>query len=164
MHYVTAFDASHYVFRHWDVVATGVMFGVIGAVFMLVPKPVAAWLSRGGGPLYTRAFGVVFLLFSLVWTTATAKHFYEADGAARAQARQRDCTMIEGRVENFHPMPEAGHEMESFDVAGQHFEYSDFHLSAGFNNSASHGGPIRAGLPVRICHRDGLILILEVAR
>ncbi|GAC1417844.1 MAG: hypothetical protein NVSMB69_18760 [Novosphingobium sp.] len=52
--------------------------------------------------------------------------------------------------------------MEHFDVAGVTFSYSDYVITAGFNNSASHGGPIREALPVRICHRDGEILRLEV--
>ena len=52
--------------------------------------------------------------------------------------------------------------MEQFDIAGVSFSYSDYVITAGFNNSASHGGPIREGLPVRVCHRNGEILRLEV--
>ena len=54
--------------------------------------------------------------------------------------------------------------MEHFDVHGVEFNYSDYIVSAGFNNTASHGGPIRPGLPVRICYRDGEILRLEIAQ
>ena len=72
--------------------------------------------------------------------------------------------MVEGRVQHFHPMPWSGHDEESFDVNGVKFWYSDFITNGGFNNSASHGGPIREGLPVRICHNGDKIMRLEVAR
>ena len=103
-------------------------------------------------------------VYSLYWTFDSGTKLYASDRAASEQAKRRDCTMTEGLVENFHPMPLEGHEVESFDVAGRHFSYSDFLVSPGFNNAASRGGPIRAGLPVRICHRGNLILILEAAR
>ena len=61
-------------------------------------------------------------------------------------------------------MPREGHDEESFTVNGVEFHYSDYVIDGAFNNPASHGGPIRAGLPVRICHKDGRILKLEVAR
>ena len=49
------------------------------------------------------------------------------------------------------------------------FQYSDFMYSGGFNNTASHGGPIRPGLQVRVCYLPGpsddenVILRLEAA-
>ncbi len=49
---------------------------------------------------------------------------------------------VEGAVTNFNPMPVTGHQSESFTLGGKHFEYSDYHKSFGFNNTASHGGPI----------------------
>jgi len=54
--------------------------------------------------------------------------------------------------------------MESFTVGGRRFSYSDYEVTAGFNNTASHGGPIRAGLHVRVTYWGNLILRLEVAR
>ena len=87
----------------------------------------------------------------------------DADNASRAM-RDHGCQFLEGRVDHFHPMPYAGHDEETFDVNGVKFWYSDYIITAGFNNTASHGGPIRQGLPVRICQSDGEILRLEVAR
>lgn len=52
--------------------------------------------------------------------------------------------------------------MESFNVNGVKFEYSDYVITPGFNNAASKGGPIKEGLPVRISYIDGTILKLEV--
>ncbi|WP_321797617.1 hypothetical protein [Burkholderia sp. BCC1988] len=63
----------------------------------------------------------------------------------------------------FEPMPYGGHAMERFCVGQVCFSYSDYVVTGGFNNTASHGGPIRAGLPVRVSYVDGLIVKLEVA-
>jgi hypothetical protein len=71
--------------------------------------------------------------------------------------------VVEGIVKNFHPMPWTGHDSERFSVNGVRFEYSDFDLSkGGFNNTSSHGGPIKENLPVRIAYKSGRILRLEV--
>jgi len=37
-------------------------------------------------------------------------------------------------------------------------------VTAGFNNTLSHGGPIHEGLRVRIADVDGAIARLEIAR
>jgi hypothetical protein len=54
--------------------------------------------------------------------------------------------------------------MESFVVKGVAFKYSDSVIAAGFNNSASHGGPIREGLHVKIWHLNGEILRLDIEK
>jgi hypothetical protein len=59
-------------------------------------------------------------------------------------------------------MPYEGHQDECFSVQNQRFCYSDYEIAPGFHNATSHGGPIRADLPVRIAYRDGRILRLEV--
>ena len=53
--------------------------------------------------------------------------------------------------------------MERFCVSGTCFEYSDYVVTGGFNNTSSHGGPIRAGLPVRVSHVGDRIVKLEIA-
>jgi len=76
-----------------------------------------------------------------------------------------DYSVITGNISEFKPMPYASHQQESFTVNGVFFDYSDYDLSkCGFNNSTSHGGPIKEGLPVRISYRDGRILILEIEK
>jgi len=44
-------------------------------------------------------------------------------------------------------MPYEGHTMEHFSVCGLPFAYSDYMVTAVFNHTSSHGGPIRAGAP-----------------
>jgi hypothetical protein len=59
-------------------------------------------------------------------------------------------------------MPYEGHQDECFSVQSQTFCYSDYGVTAGFNNSASHGGPIREGLPVRVSYVGSTIVRLEI--
>jgi len=63
--------------------------------------------------------------------------------------------VVEGLVENFHPMPPSGHDTERFTVQGENFAYSDYIVTGGFNNTSSHGGPMKNDLPVRITYFDG---------
>jgi len=63
--------------------------------------------------------------------------------------------LVQGVVRDFAPMPVSGHQLERFTVKGVPFAFSDFDESDyGYNNTASHGGAIRPGLPVRIAYFD----------
>ena len=73
-------------------------------------------------------------------------------------------SVVEGIVTDFHPMPYEGHDDECFSVTTQRFCYSDYSVTPGFHNAASHGGPIRAGFRVRVTYSYDTILRLEVAR
>jgi hypothetical protein len=78
--------------------------------------------------------------------------------------------VIEGIIENFEPMPYGGHPpYEYFTVNGIQFSYGDFdERYHGFNNTASHGGPIQQGLPVRISYyileQSPIILKIEISK
>lgn len=122
----------------------------------------ALWLKRGRpGKAAAMPYRLVafFLLFTLI---VAAMQFVRQRNLIDA-VRQGRATTVEGPVTNFRPMPYAGHGMERFCVAANCFEYSDFVLTAGFNNTRSHGGPIREGLPVRVTFVGDTIVRLEVA-
>ncbi len=53
---------------------------------------------------------------------------------------------------------------ERFTVCGAAFSYSDYAVTAGFNNTSSHGGPIREGIWVRIAHLGNSIARVELAK
>jgi hypothetical protein len=71
-----------------------------------------------------------------------------------ARARQTyakgEYATVEGEVSDFHPMPYSGHQNETFAVNGVQFSYSDYVVNPCFNNTVSHGGPIREGIRVRV--------------
>lgn len=80
--------------------------------------------------------------------------------------KQKQYQTIEGVVTDFDPMPEGGHQNESFVVSGVPFAFSNFDVTDyGYNNAASHGGAIREGLQVRIAYmaneKRNVILVLD---
>jgi hypothetical protein len=104
----------------------------------------------------------LFLGFAVFWTVtafaSTAGSYFVLAYALRGG----HCEAVEGVVSDFHPMQYTGHGSEWFIVGGKRFEYSDYELSAGFNNTASHGGPIHGGVLVRVHYRGNDIAKLEV--
>lgn len=109
-------------------------------------------------------FPRVFVGFAVVWTSISfAATFADYRGAVSALRNNR-AQVVEGTVTEFKPMAYAGHGMESFVVQGVKFEYSDFIITAGFNNTASHGGPIREGLPVKIWYSGGEIPRVDIKK
>jgi len=79
-----------------------------------------------------------------------------------AALREGRVSVIEGRVHDFVPMPFSGHSNEQFTVNGVHFSYSDLEIHPCFNNTSSHGGPIRDGIWVRLSYERNCILRIEV--
>jgi hypothetical protein len=150
MSYTTAFDVTQSGFRHWWFPAAGLIVIVLGA----------GMFAFG----HRRVFDIFFLSFGCLWTflslSLTASDYF---GLA-ADLRAGRCEVIEGVVEQFDPMPYTGHKDESFVVAGRRFHYSDYTITAGFNQSQSHGGPIHDGLSVRIHCKGNEIAKLEVAK
>ena len=169
MHYELVFDASLNPYRNLWFVLPGVLFVFLGAIMVFRPLWLKAVFRQS--PWHTRIdrwfsvpFGWLFFFFAVFWTVSVAMGLWRDARYAQLASQPGYCQMLEGRVENFHPMPFEGHDLEHFDLQRVRFSYSDFALGVGFNNTASHGGPIREGLPIRICHRSGEILRLEVAR
>jgi hypothetical protein len=136
----------------------GLIFVVIG-VGLFVPRIA----SRFGD--VPRVFPVLFLGFAVLWTTVATGGILGGWYLTQAEIR-KGAPVVEGVVENFHPMPATGHDEEHFTVQGVYFAYSDFGVTSGFNNTSSHGGPIREGLYVRIHYTGsataGKIVKLEV--
>ena len=111
-------------------------------------------------------FPVLMGGFALFWTVSVVGVGLPRYFTAQSALRNGTAQVVEGRVENFHPMPYTGHDLERFDVSGVHFEYSDYVITSGFNKTSSHGGPVHSDVYVRIHYisrQDGnLILRLEV--
>ena len=97
--------------------------------------------------------------FLIAGPTITKLRFREFVNAYRTGR----CDVVEGVVENFKPMPPSYHGLESFTIGGKRFEYSDFRNTPGFHHSRLAGGPICAGLVVRIYYLGSDIARLEIA-
>jgi hypothetical protein len=169
--YRTYFDASTRG-PTWWFPAVGLAFVVIGIVMfgLIRAKGGLYWPFPTYGRFtarYYRWFSTLWLGFAILWTILASVGVFGDYIATWLDERQGHLAVVEGPVENFHPMPASGHDLESFTVSGVYFAYSDYVVTAGFNQTSSHGGPIREGLLVRISYRgpttDEEIVKLEIA-
>lgn len=99
--------------------------------------------------------GFVLIAFSCVLGYTFAKISVEDFVKLRVALKHGWYQVAEGPVENFVPMPYQGHAVEHFTVGGIRFAYSTYEVTNCFNHTASHGGPVRAGLHVRISYVGG---------
>lgn len=91
---------------------------------------------------FTIVFGFIFSAFGLLISLMTIPSSISSQQKTKEIFENKEYKTVEGKIENFNPMPYEGHAVESFTVNGVYFEYSDYILWDAFNNTASHGGPI----------------------
>ena len=162
MEYRTAFDIASAGYKSWPFAAFGLIFIAVGAVMVAARKHLPGWWGKH--PRAGSAFAFTWLGFAAVWTLVSFFVTYHDYSFASAARKSNRAQIAQGLVTDFKPMPFTGHAMESFCVSGKCFSYSDNVITAGFNNTASHGGPIREGLPVRVTYIGNTILKLEVPK
>jgi hypothetical protein len=101
------------------------------------------------GPKDGAKLAYFVLAFSVLWTTVAFLTSGRDYLALQKALKGGNVDIVEGRVENFVSTPDKS---ERFTVCGAAFSYSDYLVTAGFNNTSSHGGPIREGIWVRIAY------------
>lgn len=156
---VTVFDFAERGFPWWPVVfgcmaiaaATGVYIGR-DRLMTNRQKETRLLLAR------------IFVGAAVLWTTVTvyrvaAQYSELLNAVAAGEMRVRY-----GAVQDHKGFLSGGGIYESFCVQNYCFSYSDFIPSAGFNNMAAYGGPVRDGLIVRVHHAGNLIARLDVGR
>ena len=170
MPYNTVFEITQKPFEWWWS-AFGLIFVAVGVIVILFGphlNPWSSWKQKGlrfaVKPQYV---GWFFVIFASSWTLLAFASTYSSYRESRDAYQRGRYSVVEGFVEDFHPMPYAGHQLECFKVQKERFCYSDYVVSPTFNQSVSHGGPMREGLPVRIAYYEddnfnGHILRLEV--
>jgi len=105
--------------------------------------------KRNFGMIFGIVFaGIGFSMFSAIVGASGNKYrsekYYFESGKYK---------VVEGLIENFHPMPAGGHDSEHFDVNGVHFDYSSFDLAdLGYNKTQADGGILKAALYVRLTY------------
>jgi len=194
MQYEVVFDITQSGYQTWWFPAVGLVFLTVSAgliYFTQIPR-IPSYLSEAMERFYslgnlstysldhispyktnTRKGRLVFLYlffcFSVVWTVVTFFSTYSDYVNLRNAFQNGQFDFVEGQVTQFVPVPYEGHTDESFVVDGKRFKYADGAVSNGFNNTNSHGGPIRSGLQVRVWsvnnrHQWPTIVRLEVDR
>jgi hypothetical protein len=152
--YRVVFDLSQKGFQWWFP-AYGLIFAVIGGGI--------SWLGRRRRwPPFRRFVGYFMIGFACLWSGLAFTTMFPEYLDLRSAYRHGQFSVVEGTVTNFQPMPYEGHQDECFSVQSETFCYSAYVVTAGFNNSASHGGPIRDGIPIRVSYIDNTIVRLEV--
>jgi len=164
--FVKVFDVLDAGFETWMFPAFGLIFVVIGLCILIGPAILRAWgiPFRENRRWSSRLTGYFFVVFATLWTGTAFYATYSQYQRNRTMVEQNRCWGVEGPVEHFVPMPYGGHASETFSVHGVPFKYSDFTITGGFNNTASHGGPITPDAYVRICYdpSNNVIVRLEI--
>ncbi len=153
MPYVTVFEITQKPY-HWCSVGFGLTFVLFGVVLVWIGR---RWESQKQAKLV----GYLEIAFASVWVLMAFSSSFSEYRQCRNAYRAGNYAVVEGRVENFQLVSYEG-QGECFSVKNQRFCYSDDTTQPGFNQLASHGGPVREDLPVRIAYFDGQILRLEI--
>src|SRR5256885_15442099 len=166
MDYQVVYDVTQQPWP-WPGPAIGLAF-VAFAILMWRIRDRLPW--RGPfrtSPAARKAWAAMCLAVSILWTAVAIPGTLGPYLKAQRALRDGRASVVEGRVQNFHPMPYSGHDTERFTVGDVHFAYTDYAIGTGFMHTSSHGGPIREGLRVRIHFigsREPMIVKLEIAQ
>ena len=164
MDYTVVFDVAREGYRNWRFPAFGLIFVSLGSKMVFAPELAVRLMPWASKRRPSKVAPAAFLAFAVLWTSVTFALTYTEYRIDAGRLQSGDYQVVEGQVTRFVPMPARGHAMESFVVGGRRFSYSDYVLTAGFNNTSSHGGPVGEGLRVRISYAGNTILRLEVVR
>ncbi len=160
MLYLPVFDVIDVGYRYWwfPVVFLVFLGLILGELFLR--KIISSWKpSRFRKWYFYSGTG-----FCMLWSLQSFYGTYSDYAELRRALQEGKTDVVEGKIENFIPMPYSGHSMESFTVAGRKFEYSDYTVTAGFNKTSSHGGPLSPGIQVKIYAVGNKIARLEIAK
>jgi len=115
-------------------------------VIMLIAIPVLYLQEKqkgggrltGGSEVLLTASWVVILFVAIF----AGKYQLDMYNSVINAYKNGEYQIVEGYVENFDPMPSDGGKVESFDINGVHFSYSDYTVMTGYHNAKSKGGVI----------------------
>jgi hypothetical protein len=156
---MVVYDIASAGYKVAGYVAFGGFFILIGIALVVFQR----YIIRKWHHTTLTIFPFVFLGFSVLWTTIAFIITYSEYRYLLKARLDGTATVTEGIITNFLPMPYNGHALEKFTVSGVNYSYSDYVVTAGFNNTKSHGGPLDEGKRVRITHIGNVIIKLEVA-
>jgi hypothetical protein len=161
MQYVLIFDVAESGFRNWWFPAVGLIFVAVG-IFLVKNRKILPYMFPGQmGPKDGVKLGSFVLACSVLWIAFTFRSAWLDYSSLKNALKDGNIEVVEGWVENFVSIP---HKTERFSVCGASFSYSNYVVTAGFNNTNSYGGPIHERMWVRIAHVGNSIARLETAR
>jgi hypothetical protein len=164
-HYKLVFNVADPNYRPW--LGPAIACGAIVTALLVLPLVVRPWQLGFSlrDKLILSAIALIFIAMVVLNFITSFREWR----ITRQILNSGQAKYVEGKVENFAPMPFSGKGNERFDVQGVGFYYSDTVVTGGFRQTTRDGGPIREGLPVHIWYAgtDNLthneILKLEIA-
>jgi hypothetical protein len=127
--------------------------GLAGAVFH-------QWVTEKIQIRITRSVFVIMALAGCGWYLW---HMELSNYAIWGKAK--DAQVVEGIVHVSHEQPYHGHSSgDKITIDGQPFVIDYFYTTAGYKDTISHGGALRAGVYARIHHCDGTIIKVEIMK
>lgn len=136
----------------------GLLFILVGFLYVVASRQVVLNSRKENSNKLNKKKANFFLFFTILIFIANLAHGY----ITHKRLSFGKPSIVEGVIEQFKPMNYAGHDYEKFCVSNICFTYSDFITTGGFNNTSSHGGPIRQGLYMRISYMDSVIVKIEL--
>lgn len=159
--YHAVFDLAKTHYR-WDITLPLVLI-LVGFILFILPQGIIdRILTRGPKGASGKIFGLLFFLLSGIATIYSICDGITDINRRRWLINEGNLSYTEGCIQNFHPMPEDGHDEEKIEINGVNFSYSDFEDSLGFHNTESHGGPVHADSAIRLWYNGNTIVRLEV--
>jgi len=149
------FDLSTKSFA-WQPIWASVGAGIFGCLLLLLRR----LKSRYG----SRIAGYFMILCAVAGAGYSLSHWYLSRRDHLAALTHARYEVAEGKVEDFRPMPDDGSSNESFRISGHTFSYSDYHdleTTDCFNQTKPNGGPVHAGIVLRVKFIDNCILQIE---
>ncbi len=137
----------------WALPAVPALLGVAAVV--------AYYFIRRGG---SRILMVSILMISAFLSGALLLGNILPNYALFQAAKRGAYQVVEGTITDFHPQLRDQRTYESFTVSGITFRYSTYEMTVAFHDTAGFGGPIHAGMHVRIAYLGNRILKLEECR
>ncbi len=136
----------------------GLALVFVGFLYVAASRQVVLNSRKENSNKLSKRKANLFLFFTIALFILNLVHSYLTHNQLSFTAP----SMIEGVVEQFKPMNYAGHDYEKFCISNTCFTYSDFTITGGFNNTSSHGGPIKQGLNVRVYYIENVIVKIEL--
>ena len=128
MQRVVEFPHTHHAIRHalrnhaktiqWWFPAFGLIFVLIGTSLVWIGR---RWASQK----QAKVTGYFMLAFASLWVLIAFRSAFSSYRQSVEAYRNGNYAVVEGQVENFHPMPYEGHQDECFSVRSERFCYSD---------------------------------------
>ena len=143
------FDLLQIGYREWVWVFAPLGFVAVGWLAIALSNRLPPKVSKKD----VTVFGWMFIVFaSLAAVSTLAATYADYTGLASAVRGGRTRVVV-GSVRDYESRKNG---YERYKVGAVEFEYSDDQVMAGFNNTASRGGPIHEGLRVRITYAQGV--------